>query len=156
MVRNRASQFCVRGNSNPPGAKPSLPRRGPSRSVCKRGFSSEPRSSSNYQKRFHTVLSEVLPRRENILVERGAHWETGLGKSANRFCPTVRAPNWDHGDNLTLRFVSGAPDLSRKRMAPCQLPCSLKILKTMTLRPFFKVTLPLSASSSSVRGSENK
>jgi len=64
----------------------------------------------------------------------------------------VRVMNF-HGDNLILRSFTGAPASSRKRMAPCQLPCSLMILKTTTLSPLFRVTVPLSASSSRVRAS---
>jgi len=59
------------------------------------------------------------------------------------------------GDNLILRSLTGAPALSRKRMAPCQLFCSLMILNTMTLTPAFRLTFPLSASSMRGRASEN-
>ena len=59
------------------------------------------------------------------------------------------------GDILILRSFIGAPALSRKRMAPCQLFCSLRTLNTMTLTPAFRVTLPLSASSMRGRASVN-
>jgi hypothetical protein len=37
-----------------------------------------------------------------------------------------------------LRSVTGAPVLSRKRMEPCQLFCSLITLNTTTLTPLFR------------------
>lgn len=57
------------------------------------------------------------------------------------------------GDNLILRFFNGLPVMSVRRMEPCQLLDSLMTLNTMTLTPFFKATLPLSASISSGRAS---
>src|SRR5205809_4482113 len=60
-----------------------------------------------------------------------------------------------HGESLILTSFKGAPALSRRRMAPCQLFSSLMTLKTMTFNPFFKITFPWSESSISVRGSLN-
>ena len=60
-----------------------------------------------------------------------------------------------HGARLILTSFKGTPALSRSRMAPCQLFCSLVTLNTMTLTPFFNVIRPLSASSISGRASVN-
>jgi hypothetical protein len=62
---------------------------------------------------------------------------------------------WPQGVNLIFTPVNGAPALSVKRIAHCQLFWRLKTLNTTTLMPFFRVTRPLSPSSSRMRASVN-
>lgn len=81
----------------------------------------------------------------------------GCGRAAGRLTKTDRtkAEDSSQSERLIRIFRTGAPALSKKRMAPCQLFCSFRTLNTTTLIPCFKVTLPLSASSSRGRASVN-